>query len=675
MHKANNLANNDLKSLTIFSPFRLGPYQLTNRLVALPVFTGYAYPDGRVSPQLIEHYTKLAQTGVAMVVVANAAVASDGVTSTYNLRVDRDEFIPGLARLAKAIKQHGAIACLQLNHAGRFAKVEKPLLPSPADSSNLAFNIEALKDFMTFFPLENRFRLTRNFLKQANKWRHGITAEDMERIIVDFGEAAARACYAGFDVIELHGANGYLLCEFLSPFTNKIQDGFGGSFQNRTAFPMAALKEVKRKLDSDFPIGFRLMLREWVPGGIDLPEAVAFARLLEKEGIAYLSATEGSFNSLFFKDVIKKMAHPAYLRKDMEKLTGEVRIPTIISGRILTPSLANEILRENLTDLIGLGRPLRVDFNWVKKAKTKNQRIIICQNCNWCLKRVVLEQGFSCRRWPNLIQQRADLNHQLLTRNYKGLWVMTDRNDLKLFKNALPVLLPPSLHRPIPIPPTILFLQIENNHKISKRDRKALLKWSRKTLNSAGFSDAPTKHMVKLAKEACDKEVHTEIKRDNFGVVFIGKNRHQPWRERLLYKERRKVIALLGSSECQNRILVPVDLSNNTLLVLTFLHQTYIGRSEFKLNFLHVQTKPKKWAESRWIELKKIVDLDGDMELRCIPINGDISNTIFECIRAENYGTVVMGKRGYSGIKRRLMGSVSAGVLRRLTDQSLFLVD
>jgi 2,4-dienoyl-CoA reductase (NADPH2) len=210
-------SKNRLGPPTIFSPFRLGSQQLKNRLVALPVYTGYAYPDGRVSPQLIDHYTKLAQSGVAMVVVANAAVTSDGVTSTYNLRIDRDDYIPGLTRLAKAIRQQGVIACLQLSHAGRFAKTEQPLLPSPIDSSNLAFNIEALKDFMNFFPLESRFKLTRDFLRQARHWRRAMTAADLERIIVKYGEAAVRAYCAGFDMIELHGANGYLICEFLSP--------------------------------------------------------------------------------------------------------------------------------------------------------------------------------------------------------------------------------------------------------------------------------------------------------------------------------------------------------------------------------------------------------------------------------------------------------------------------
>jgi 2,4-dienoyl-CoA reductase-like NADH-dependent reductase (Old Yellow Enzyme family)/nucleotide-binding universal stress UspA family protein len=664
-----------LKFATLFSPFRLGPYWLKNRLVALPVYTGYAYPDGRVSPQLIEHYTKLARSGVAMVVVANAAVASDGVTSTYSLRVDRDEYIPGLARLAKVIKQHGAIACLQLNHAGRFAKTDRPIGPFPADSSNLAFNIGALKDFMNFFPLEKRFGLTRYFLKQANKWRNAITAENVERIIVNFGEAAARAHAAGFDVIELHGANGYLLCEFLSPFTNRILDEFGGSFQNRTAFPLTVIREIRRKLNADVPVGFRLMLREYVPGGIDLPEAVAFARLLEKEGIIYLSGSVGSFNSIFFKNVRKKMAQPGYLRKDMSKLSRKVSIATIISGRVTKPVLANELLQENTADLIGLGRPLRVDFNWVKKARTPDQKIILCKNCNWCLKRVVLEQGFSCSRWPRPIQQRTDLNHLLLNRNYKGLWVVVDRNDLKLLKNALPIFLPEGQRHPVPISPTIFFLKTHNDQEISNEDRKTFLEWSRKTLDRCGFDGGLINHVAKSAKEACDKELHAEIMRRNYGVVIIGRNPHHPWRERLLYQERGKVIALLGPGERSNHILVPIDLSESTLLVLAFLRQLYIGRAAFNLDFIHVLTGPEKSVQHRWKELKRIIELDENLELHCIPKDREISDIILERVKAGTYGTIVMGKRGHSGIKRWLLGSVSRGVLRGLTEQSLFLVD
>ena len=113
-------------SPSIFSPINVGGHLFKNRLVGLPIYTGYAYPGGRVSTLLIEHYTQLARSGVAMVVVANAAVSQNGIVSDFNLRIDRDDFIPGLSKLAEAIKLNGAVACLQLNHAGRFAKTEHP---------------------------------------------------------------------------------------------------------------------------------------------------------------------------------------------------------------------------------------------------------------------------------------------------------------------------------------------------------------------------------------------------------------------------------------------------------------------------------------------------------------------------------------------------------------------
>jgi nucleotide-binding universal stress UspA family protein len=125
----------------------------------------------------------------------------------------------------------------------------------------------------------------------------------------------------------------------------------------------------------------------------------------------------------------------------------------------------------------------------------------------------------------------------------------------------------------------------------------------------------------------------------------------------------------------QNQILVPIDLSESALLILTFLRRFYIGRAEFKLDFLHVLTGPKKSAEHRWKELKRIIELDENTKLQYIAKDREISDAILECIKAGNYGAIVMGKRGHSGIKRWLLGSVSRGVLRGLTEQSLFLVD
>ena len=659
----------------LFSPFRIGPYELKNRLVALPVYTGYALPDGRISPQLIAHYTRLAESGVSMVVVANAAVAADGITSTYNIRVDKDDYISGLSRLARVIKKDGALACLQLNHAGRFAKTAQPLLPAASDSNNLAFNVNALKDFMNFFPLEKRFGLTRYFLKQVNTWRQPMSDQRREKIITQFGDAADRAFQAGFDMIELHGANGYLLCQFLSAFTNKLPSEFGGDFQKRIRFPLAVLREVKSILPAGFPIGFRLILREWVPNGIDLKESLAFAHILEKEGIAYLSGAAGTFNSIFSEETRHKMAAPAYLREDMARLTETVSVPTIISGRITRPSLANALILENVAALIGLGRPIRADFNWVQKAAHPEQKITACIDCNWCLKRVVLEQGFNCRRWPKTEQQRVDLDHRLLKRNYKGLWVVADRRDIDLLKTTLPQFLPDSKILPTPLSPTILFLRDNHPDAPSASERLDFLKWGRNLLDRLGFGDCILRHLVREVNGAGDKYVRSVITEGNYGVVIIGRNRSQAWRERLLYSERRKVIALIGASLHQANILVPVDLSDQTLLILMYLKQSYLGKQGARFNFIHVCSGAEAAAKRRWSELKQILTIPGDYPLDLISAGGDVPTALLDVIQSGKYGTVIMGKRGLSGIKRLVLGSVSAGVLRGLTDQTLFLVD
>jgi 2,4-dienoyl-CoA reductase (NADPH2) len=664
-----------MNPVSIFSPIRIRRFQLKNRLVALPVYTGYAYPGGRVSPELIDHYCQLGRSGVAMVVVANAAVASDGVTSTYALRADRDEFISGLSRLAAAIKEQGALACLQLNHAGRFAKTDRPLLPSPLDSTNLVFNVAALKDFMNFFPLERRFALTRDFLKQASRWRHSMSEKDRQRIIVSFGDAAERAYRAGFDMVELHGANGYLLCQFLSPFTNYVNTDWGGIFENRIKFPLMVIKKIRQCLPDNFPVGFRLTVRENVPGGIEVPEAIAFARILERKGIAYLSATVGSYYSIFSPEVLKKMAAPAYLQKETAQLKAQVTVPTIISGRIIKPSLANEIIQTGMADLIGLGRPLRVDINWVAKAAQGKGNLKTCINCYWCVKRVILEQGFNCRRWPKLVQQRTDLNHELIGRNTKPLWIIANRSDMELFKAAVPLLLPEGQQKQLTGCPAILFLKTDTRDEMSESDMSSFLEWTANTACCSGFVDDQLGYSVRVVQDSRETEAINEITRGRYGAIFLCRDRRQRWRQRLMYKLRRKVVVLVGSNVQQKKILVPVDFSPATLLVMAFVHQNYLKVPGFDLTFLHVLTEQVRPAAKLWKQYTKISGYEKDLPLRLIPSKGSVVSDLLKTIETENYGTVIIGKRGVSGIKRLLLGSVSAGVLKGLTDQSIFMVD
>jgi 2,4-dienoyl-CoA reductase (NADPH2) len=306
---------------------------------------------------------------------------------------------------------------------------------------------------------------------------------------------------------------------------------------------------------------------------------------------------------------------------------------------------------------------------------TPGEKVTACIGCNWCLKRVVLEQGFSCIRWPKVLQEKTDLEHKALSRMYKGLIVAADMDDLELFRDALPRLFPDRRYIPTSISPTILFLEPKGGNCFSNEVRQDFIEYGRKMLQSLGFDDATFNPVVRIVQEAHDKEVHDEVDRGNHGVILVGRNRNQAWRERVLYKERGKVVALIGSNKRQNEILVPVDLSSTTLLVLRFVCQTFVAKPGFKLNFVHIIDGPAAPAKQRWKELKEVVGWDEDFPLKLLPSKGDVAADLLEIINSENHGIVVMGKRGLSGIKRWLLGSTSSGVLQGLSDQSLFLID
>ncbi|RJR53649.1 MAG: hypothetical protein C4576_01425 [Desulfobacteraceae bacterium] len=639
-----------------------------HRLVALPVFTGYALPSGHASDFLIDHYSSLAAAGVAMVVVANAAVSPDGVASSHNLRADRDEFIPGLSRLARAIRKNGAVACLQLNHAGRFARTDRPLLPTALESSHLAFNISSLKEFMNFFPLEKRFGLTQGFLKHLVAWNRPMTDSDKERVIEDFGRAASRACEAGFDMVELHGATGYLLAQFLSAFTHKHEPE---EFEKRATFPLHIFREVKRRIPDGYPIGFRILLREWVPGGIDLPEAIAFAKLLEAEGVSYLSPSVGTYNSMFLPEVRKRMSRPGYLVNDTAVLTREVRTPTIVAGRILTASIARRALQKQAAPLVGLGRVLRTDPEWVRKAR-EGRKVTVCVNCNSCLKRVVLDRGFLCERWPAWVRERVDLEQRLLTRGlFKGLWVVTDVEDGRLLKGAMARMIP-ARHG---ISTSILFLSGGKEDPAIRETRYEVIRWSDKVWRSRGFKGGSLSHLTRRTDPPLDDALCREVEEGGYGAIMIGRNPKEPWRERFLYKQKGKVVGLVGSDPHWSKVLIPVDLSVSTLLVLRLLSHSMLRNPDFNIDFVHVLQGSAADAKRRWEDLVKILAWDRQFDLHLLPEGGAVAEVLLHEIRSKRYGTIVMGKRGLSRIKRMLLGSVSAAVLHGLTDQTLVLID
>lgn len=357
----------------LFSPLQLGDLELRNRLTMAPLYLGYAGEGGTVSPLLLDHYRLMARSGVALVVVENATIDHPlGSGSNRTLRADADDYLAGLAQLAQTIKNEGTLACLQINHAGRFAGMApQPLAPSAVE---------------TF-----------------GRTSRALSTDEMQHVVGKFVGAALRVKQAGFDMVELHGGTGYLLAQFISPRTNRREDAYGGSLRNRCRFPLEVVSAVKAAV-KDFPVGYRFLADEWLPDGLGTEESCKAAKMLEEAGVAYLSVMGGTYESFFLPQVVERCKKQGYMVDLAAAVKSTVSVPVITSGRIATGTLADSIIAEGRADLIGLARVLWADPEWPSKVKAGREEEII--HCNpdgddTCTKLVMKGKPAFCVRWPH----------------------------------------------------------------------------------------------------------------------------------------------------------------------------------------------------------------------------------------------------------------------------------
>lgn len=353
----------------LFEAFNVGGLNLKNRLTMAPLYLGYAGEGGTISNLLLDHYRLMAQSGVAMVVVENATVDSPrGSGSPRTIRADTDSNLDGLKRLAETIKQEGALACLQINHAGRFAGVPEAVAPSAVE---------------TF-----------------GRMPKALTLSEIAEIQDKYVDAALRVKRAGFDMVELHGGTGYLLAQFVSPRTNKRQDEYGGSLENRQKFPLEVVANVKKAVGS-FPVGYRFLADEWLPDGLKLEESTLVARSLADAGIAYISVMGGTYESFFLPEIVEKSSKPGYMVDLAAAVKKEVDVPVITAGLIVMGDLAEQIVEEGKADLIGLARVLWTDPAWPQKVmQGRENEILQCDSCNACMKILMKGKPAFCVRWP-----------------------------------------------------------------------------------------------------------------------------------------------------------------------------------------------------------------------------------------------------------------------------------
>ncbi len=358
---------------TLFSPASVGTATAKNRLVMAPMVRNYAQEDGRATPRYQAHVERLAAGGVGTLILEASYVQKDGRGFPEQLGIHHDGVVEPLGRMVEAAHEHGALIGPQLYHAGRQT--------SSASTGSQPVAPSAIPDpLMGEVPRE-------------------LTVEDIQGIVTAFGEGARRAEQAGCDFVEIHGAHGYLLTQFLSPFTNKRDDAYGGDFDRRLRLLLEVVAAVRSATSEGFPLLVRLSADEMVPGGLTLEETRRVATELEDAGVDVLDISAGNYASYTRGYMMAPMAREDGVLIDLaEEVRQHTSLPVIGVGKIRTPELAEQVVAEGHADFVALGRSLLADPDWPRKAEAgQADRINHCIACNQgCVARLFAGQDVWC---------------------------------------------------------------------------------------------------------------------------------------------------------------------------------------------------------------------------------------------------------------------------------------
>lgn len=379
----------------LLQPGKIGQMELKNRMIMPGMGTNLAAADGTVSDVIVNYYARRANGGVGLIITEVCCPEPLGRVIPGEIEATTNHFMPGLSRIPHAVHSGGAKVCLQLAHGGCFASEgvtgERPLTPSGVGTMQL--------------PGENP-RI--------------MTIEQIHELTDRFGQAAKRAKDCGFDAVELHGAHGYMPLQFLSAYTNRRTDEYGGSLANRARFALETIKKMKEYTGDDFTLIYRLSADEDVPNGITIEEACSFAKMAEEAGADAIHVSAGTWDSRLEKynavmageelaegkNLSKGVATSMWVppnytpRGSLAHLAAAVKkavtVP-VIAVCSITPEMGEEILEKNEADFIAIGRQTIADPDYPNKIKEGNaDSIRRCLRCNECLGEVMRNCGISC---------------------------------------------------------------------------------------------------------------------------------------------------------------------------------------------------------------------------------------------------------------------------------------
>jgi len=333
----------------LFSPYALGPLQLRNRIVVAPMCQ-YSAEDGSAVDWHMIHLGQLALSGAGLLIIEATAVEAIGRITPGDLGLYSDANQAALARVLAAVRRHSGIpVAIQLAHAGRKASSHAPWhggqCLGPGEGAWQTVAPSALPH------------------ADGEPAPQALDEAGLARIKAAFVDAARRADALGLDAVELHAAHGYLLHEFLSPLANRREDAWGGSLDKRMRFPIEVFEAVRAALPERMPVGVRVSASDWVEGGWDVEQTVAFGRALAQRGCAYIHVSSGGVSPLQ-----QIPLGPGYQLPLAERVREGVGLPTIGVGLVTDPKQAEAVIRDGHADLVALARAMLFEPHWPWRA-------------------------------------------------------------------------------------------------------------------------------------------------------------------------------------------------------------------------------------------------------------------------------------------------------------------
>jgi 2,4-dienoyl-CoA reductase (NADPH2) len=350
----NFIRRNKMTFPHLFSPIRINKTELANRIAMTAMHLGYT-PEGEVTDQLLDFYAPRSQGGVGLIIVGGCPIDEFGGMNSM-VRIDDDRFIPGLKKLTTTVRANGTKIAAQLYQAGRYTHSsmiggKKPVSASPVRS------------------------------KLTGETPRALELEEIPAMQEKFVEAAVRAREAGFDAVEILGSAGYLISQFLSSLTNKREDMYGGSFENRMRFGLEVTQKVRNAVGPDFPIIMRLAGNDFMDGGNTNREAQAFAAELEKCGVDLFNVT-GGWHETRIPQLTMSVPRKGYVYL-AQGIKSAVSVPVLASNRINDPETGEEVLRNGQADMVTMARAFIADPALIQKTREgKTDLIYHCIACN-----------------------------------------------------------------------------------------------------------------------------------------------------------------------------------------------------------------------------------------------------------------------------------------------------